>query len=137
MPARLTARLATLVMLVVGAVVVPATAASAISFQCGSYFYNGSFKHRACIDDTAQGDMWHEIQIVNTSTSTKSLQWNISFYNGVTFPCGTFSATIGAGQTYKRYCVSVRYTGRHYMTFARTIVGANTVVADSPLVYIP
>lgn len=136
MSLRLTVRLTAVLMLIVGAVAVP-SAASAISFQCGPWETNGSFQHRGCIDDTAQGDMWHEIQIKNTSTTTRSVVWSISYYSdGITYPCGTYTSSIGAGQTIKRYCVSVRYVDAYYRTAAKTTVGTKTVVAYSPLVYI-
>ncbi|WP_143049905.1 hypothetical protein [Asanoa ishikariensis] len=121
--------------MIVGAVAVP-SAAQAIAFQCGSWEVNGSFQFRACIDDTPQGDMWHEIQIQNRSTSSKSLTYGIYQYvKGLNYPCGTYSATIGAGQTYKRYCVSVRYVNSYYMTTAKTTVSGSTVHVASPLVY--
>jgi len=44
--------------------------------------------------------------------------------------------SIGAGQSYKRYCVGVRYVDAYYLTVGKATIGSKTVVAYSPLAYI-
>ncbi|MET8832483.1 hypothetical protein ABZV78_01000 [Micromonospora sp. NPDC004540] len=136
MPKRLIARLAAVMLVIAGVLAVP-SAASAATFQCGSWEVNGLLNFRACIDDTDQGNMWYEIQIKNISTSTKQVTWTLSSYEkGITFPCtGPWTVSIGAGKTSKWGCVGSKYIGWYYMAVARTTHAGTTRYASSPVLY--
>jgi hypothetical protein len=134
MSARLTARLAAVVLLLAAMFLNPAAASAAV-FTCGNWEYGGSVKVRACVDDTDQGDIWHELQFANTGSAGITVTYTMyRVDNSVLTKCiGPTSIALGYYQSIKRYCVGAKRAGHYYQT-AGWAQYTSTVNAASPAI---